>query len=132
MVNLSKRVRKHGQLIAFCCLALFGGIAIDQSAHSTAKQSAGVIYQSQLASCIRGNALRVEINSRVDTFNIEKSIVISFLTQAETARLANYKETHQPSDLEAAHGYAHLSKEMQSLSYGKSEIVDCGTAIKKP
>lgn len=131
--KLRKWLRDNSTVVAFMLLAGAGAYAIDTSARSTAANSARVLYQSQLDSCRRGNALRDEVNRRVETVNTQRSVLLDFIQSAEEARRATYTQSHHASDKEAADVYQHLANQVQTqLHYRTVPLVDCFKVIKKP
>jgi hypothetical protein len=116
-------------LLAFLILAIAGGIAIQ----ATQRHSADRLYQNNLASCERGNELRIESNKRVPAHRTEATVVLDFLHSAEQARRANYHETHQASDKQAAQQYHALSRRLKAhVHFQDVPVIDCQAVIQKP
>lgn len=103
-------LRRHAKAIAFIVLAVALVIVLhweaQSSAHSAARNAANQIVASQRASCRAGNDLRRQLNLNIQNADAQRHVVISFLENASTARMANYTSSHLPADLTAAKQYA--------------------------
>lgn len=101
---------RYGVAIAFIILALFAGVAIDHSAHSTARSTALILWKSQLKGCYRSNYLRRELNVNVLGSTMANSFVLhTFLHDASVARYASWHAAHLTADFNAAFDYEWLA-----------------------
>jgi Skp family chaperone for outer membrane proteins len=124
---------KHRAMVAFIALAIATIIALNSSAKHTAQSAARINYQSAVASCHRGNTLRVSINSDLNQAARTEALMVRFMTDAAGARKATYESTHLPADGRAYHQYATLATHARRRIHFKPLAqVNCGHSILKP
>jgi hypothetical protein len=129
---------KNRAVLAFIILAVVTVLAINASARhvarATASAAAGTLYQGQLASCERNDRLRVQINKRfVQNASKGEQVLVTFLDNAASARLANYNATHLAADKAAADEYARLADIARAtVRYEPLQLINCKKVISKP
>lgn len=127
-------IKRRRTAIAVVVIALAVGWAIQHSAQQTAQDAALITWHSQLKACDRGNDLRDKLNSKViKAIGANRYVTSTFLSDAATARRANFKSTHLKSDNTAAFNYQWLANyDNRFVQVSSFTHTDCVLAYPRP
>ena len=125
-------LQRYGKAVAMVALAVALVVALHITAQDSARNAANQIVASQRDSCHSGNKFRSQVNLNTAYANRERQVVIDFLDNAATARLANYNATHLLADLTASQQYADEAAVVRATVHSiHVPLRDCAKAYPK-
>jgi hypothetical protein len=117
-------------VLGFAIVSVFAGAYV--ISRTTLGVSTLRLRDAQVDACDRGNVLRRESNRRVDAFVVDARNLLALARGAEVARMAAYRQSHNPFDLKAARLYARIVASQETLRFRRVALIDCEAVVPQP